>query len=223
MPYRKTPLLNNNYYHLYNQSIDKKSILKYQNCPSRALNLLNYYRFEKTPLSFHKFNKLSSKFQEKILANFEKEAKFKIKVIAFCLMPTHFHLLLKQEVKNGIVNYLSNFQNAFAKFFNLKYHKKGSLFNGRFKSVLVKDDDQLLHLSRYIHLNPYSSGVIRTKEGLVSYSWSSFSQYLGLEKGFCHPQAVLGQFKNTASYKKFVFDQADYQRELQKIKHLTFE
>jgi len=223
MPYRKTLLLNNNYYHIYNQSVDKISIFKYQNCLPRVLSLLNYYRFKKLPMCFSKFIKLSSKFQAKILENLEKEANLQVEIVAFCLMPNHFHLLVKQERKSGIVNYLSNFQNSYAKYFNLKYQRKGSLFKGRFESVLIQDDYQLLHLSRYIHLNPYSSGMFKEKEELISYRWSSFPQYLGTTKGFANPKIVLGQFKNSSAYKKFVFDQADYQRELDKIKHLTLE
>lgn len=188
------------------------------------IDLLNYYRFKNTPLSFSKFKDLLPKHQEKIIANLEKEkANLLIEIVAFCLMPNHFHLLLKQVEKNGIITSLGNLQNSYAKYFNLKYHRIGPVFQSRFKSVLIKNDPQLLHISRYIHLNPYSSKIIKKKQKLISYPWSSLPQYLGIATGFCNPQIILDQFKNPYEYQKFVFARADYQKRLDEIKHLYLE
>jgi len=174
-------------------------------------------------MSFSKFLKLPSKHQEKILAILKKKKDLLVEIIAFCLMPNHFHLLLEQIQRNGIKIFVGNFQNSYAKYFNKKNERIGPLFKGRFKSVLVGSDSQLLHLSRYIHLNPYSSGIIKEKKELISYPLSSFGEYIGQNTGFCKPKIVLDQFKTPADYKKFVFDQADYQKRLETIKHLILE
>ena len=223
MPIRKTRLEDDYYYHIFNRSIAKIPIFTQQRDFLRATDCLNYYRFKNTPLSFSKFIRLNKMKQENILVNLEEKSDLLIEITAFCLMPNHFHFLLKQCQKNGIVTFLGNFQNSYAKYFDIKYQRTGALFQNSFKSVLIEDDDQLLHLSRYIHLNPYSAMIIKTKKELTSYLWSSFPQYIGKTDGFCQPKIVLDQFKSPADYKKFVFDQADYQKELEKIKHLAFE
>jgi putative transposase len=152
-----------------------------------------------------------------------RESKRLVEIIAFCLMPNHFHLLLKQLQKKGTSTFMRNFQNSYARYFNTKYHRSGALFQALFKAVRIETDAQLLHVSRYIHLNLVSSFLVEIKN-LENYPWSSFPEYMksrSLE--FVDPDLVLKQFKTEKDYKKFVFDQADYQRKLQEIKHLTLE
>lgn len=223
MPYRKSLFVNNYYYHVFNHSLGKTSIFGNLGSPTRAMSLMNYYRFIKIPTSYSLFLRFPRKYQLDLLKKLKKEKKQKVQIISFCLMPNHYHLILKQLEKDGIKNFAANFQNSYAKYFNIKNEKIGPVFRGRFKAVLISDDMQLLHLSRYIHLNPYFSGFVKKIEKLVSYSWSSLGQYLGLDEGFCHSKIILDQFKNPADYKKFVFNQADYQRGLEKIKHLTID
>ena len=94
-----------------------------------------------------------------------------------------------------------------------------------FKAVRIETDEQLLHVSRYIHLNP-STAYIVEPEKLGDYRWSSYLIYLNedsMDHSFVNPEIILSFFKNRADYKKFVLDQAVYQRELDKIKHLIFE
>jgi len=138
-------------------------------------------------------------------------------------MSNHFHFLLKQVKKKGIPIFLKNVQSGYAKYFNAKYKRLGPVFQNRFKAILIESDSQLLHLSRYIHLNPYSSLAVREKKDLIYYPWSSFRQYLGMERGFCKTKIILDQFQDQREYRDFVFNQADYQRELEKIKHLLLE
>lgn len=223
MPYRKILFVNNYYYHIFNHALGKISIFGNLGSPTRVISLMDYYRFIKIPTSYSRFLKFPRKYQLDLLKKLRKENKQKVEIISFCLMPNHYHLILKQVKKDGIKNFTESFQSSYAKYFNIKNEKVGPVFRGRFKAVLISDDMQLLHLSRYIHLNPYSSGFVKKLEKLVSYSWSSFAQYLGLDEGFCHSKIILNQFKNPADYKKFVFDQADYQKELETIKHLIID
>ena len=139
-------------------------------------------------------------------------------------MPNHFHFLLKQVANRGISKFISNFTNSYTRYFNTKNKREGALFKGKFKSVRIESDEQLLHVSRYTHLNPYSSYVIKTLEELENYPYSSLPEYLQRSpKGSCQKEIILDQFKNLNSYKNFVFDQANYQRELENIKHLILE
>jgi putative transposase len=118
---------------------------------------------------------------------------------------------------------LALFQNSITKYRNTKYKKEGHLFSGRFKAVRIEDESQLLHVHRYIHLNPYTSYVVKNIADLENYPYSSFREYLGLDEGFCNKNVILSSFSNIDEYKKFVFNQADYQRELKKITHLVFD
>lgn len=119
---------------------------------------------------------------------------------------------------------MSNFQNSYTRFFTTKHHGIGPILQGQFKAVRVEDDNQLLHLSRYIHLNPYASFVVKELKDLIVYPWSSFPEYLGkTNTTICDKNIVLSHFKDAKDYRQFVFDQADYQRSLNQIKHLRLE
>ena len=116
---------------------------------------------------------------------------------------------------------MGKFANSYTKYFNTKHERVGPLMQGLFKSVWVEDDEQLIHLSRYIHINPVASFIIDEKE-LESYQWSSLPEYLATS-GFCEMQTVLSQFKTVHAYRKFIHDHISYAKDLEKIKHLTFE
>ena len=88
-------------------------------------------------------------------------------------MPNHFHLLIKQNIDRDY-DILSNLQNGYTKYFNTKYSRDGHLFQGPFKAVKIDSEEQLLHVSRYIHLNPYSSGMLNNITDLDNYEWASF-------------------------------------------------
>lgn len=223
MPLRKTPLVRNHSYHTINKGVAGMPIFRSKRDFIRMMEIVDYYQFKDTPLPFSKIKKLSITKRKNVFDSLEKKAKFLVEIVCFCLMSNHFHFLLKQIEKDGIMIFLKNIQSSYGRYFNTKYKRLGPLFQNRFKAILIEDNKHLLHLSRYIHLNPYSSLVIKKKEDLLHYGWSSFPQYLGITGGFCKTEIVLGQFKNSKKYRDFVFDQADYQRRLQKIKHLLLE
>ena len=152
------------------------------------------------------------------------QRKFLVEIIALCLMPNHFHLLLRQRTNEGISKFTSNFTNSYTRYFNIKNERTGPLFQGKFKAVRIETDEQLWHVSRYIHLNPYASHVIKTLKDLEDYPYSSFPEYIGKSKTeFYDKEIILNQFKDKKSYKKFVLDQADYQRKLEVIRRLLLE
>lgn len=145
-----------------------------------------------------------------------------VSIIGFCLMPNHFHLLLRQETDGAISKYLSNFQNSYTRYFNISNERDGSLFMDQFKAVRIESEAQLVHVSRYIHLNPHTAFLTKTEKELELYPWSSFREYLN-GGVIVESEIVLGLFAGRESYRKFVFDNADYQRKLKMIEHLAFE
>ena len=97
------------------------------------------------------------------------------------------------------------------------------MFQGRFKAVHIQDDEQLLHVSRYIHLNPAVSSLVKIEE-LENYLWSSYPEYLGLvSTHIVDKSLILSFFKSVNGYKKFVMDQFEYGKKLEQIKHLTLD
>ena len=136
-------------------------------------------------------------------------------------MPTHFHLVLKQLQNNGISNYLRKILESYSTYFNTIHKRKGPLWEGKFKNVLIKTDEQLLHLTRYIHLNPTTAGIAKKPE---KWKFSSYKEYLSKINNssvICDYDGIL-EIKPKL-YSKFVNDQILYQKELAKIKNLLFE
>lgn len=158
-----------------------------------------------------------------MLSSVNKANKKTVEMVAYCFMPNHFHLLLKQVTDGGISKYLRQSVNSYVKFFNTKHKRVGSLFQGMFKAVHIESDEQLIHVSRYIHLNPLVSYLVDQKE-LLGYSWSSLQTYIGkTDDNFITTKSVLSHFKSRNEYLQFIFDQEDYGKNLERLKHLVFE
>lgn len=124
------------------------------------------------------------------LRGLNKQRKLLVEILIFCLMPNHYHLLLKQLVDNGIIDFMKKVGTGFAMYFNTKYKRVGPLFQGRFKAVMVTKEAQFIHLPYYIHLNPLELVEPNWKERRIvnlnksisflnSYRWSSYLDYTG--------------------------------------------
>lgn len=222
MPGRKIPLVTDYFYHAYNRGIDRRptftSNIEYQ----RALDALWFYQFQDPPVKLSRFLVMGMDQQKKL-----KKAIFDfpqiVQVLSYCFMPNHFHFLLKQTKDNGISKFLSQFQNSYTRFFNTKHERTGPLFNNQFKAVLIETEEQLVHVSRYIHLNPFTSAIVGNVKELSKYYWSSYLEYVD-QRGFvCDKEVVMAGFKNSRAYQQFVIDNADYQKKLESIKHLLIE
>ncbi len=224
MPQRKTLLINDQIYHVFNRGIARMPIFSSLNDFYRFIEVVEYCRFANTPVSFSHLKKLSAEQRTVVLHALQKENNVQIEILCFCLMDNHFHFLVKQITKEGISTWMSNVQNGYAKYYNVKHQRIGPLFQPRFQAVRIETNEQLLHVSRYIHLNP-STGYLVTIENLSQYPWSSLSCYLDdtSKYSFVNSELVLALINGKKNYQEFVFDQAAYQRELADIKHLTLE
>jgi putative transposase len=224
MPGRKVPLITNQFYHVLNRGVGSQPIFLNKRDYQRMWESAFYYQNKKPVLSYSHFLRLPTKQRDEFLERLQAQSKFLVEIIALCLLPNHFHLLLKQVKDNGISLFMANLTNSYTRYFNTKNERIGHLFQGKFKAVMIETDEQLLHVSRYIHLNPYSSYLVRNLNKLDIYSYSSLPEYLGISSAnFFQKEIILDQFKNISAYKKFVFDQAGYQRSLEQIKHLALE
>ncbi len=220
MPLRSTPFINDSYYHVYNRGVNKRKIfldsLDYQ----RAVDSFRFYMYNGHHQRYSYYQRMTD---HKKSEYFESLSGHAIDLNAYAFMPNHFHFLICQLIDNGISNSLRLFENSYTKYFNTRHKRIGPLLQGRFKAVLVQDDSQLIHLSRYIHLNPLSSGIVKSHEELETYPWTSYPSYIhegNSENINC--KIVLEQFENQ-SYRDFVSEHALHQQELEKIKHSTFE
>lgn len=224
MPLRTVPLITGQYYHVFNRGINKQPIFLKRREYKRALEAFQFYSFATQKLRLSKFFLLSQTERERLWIQMINANNKLVDILCFCLMPNHFHFLLEQKIDDGISKFMGDFQNSYTRYFNTSHRGIGPLLQGQFKAVRIEDDEQLLHLSRYIHLNPYTSFIVKELEDLLDYPWSSFPEYLSkIETGICKKAQILSQFPNTEAYRSFVFDQANYQRELEKIKHLSLE
>ncbi|MBI3573965.1 transposase [Candidatus Kaiserbacteria bacterium] len=126
--------------------------------------------------------------------------------MSFAIMPNHFHLLIKEKEEGGIARYLQRVELGYTKYFDAKYAASGAVFQGRYRSVHVKDDRQLMHLSAYIHRNPRELRARKGKE--FEYPWSSLQDYTGANRwgGLLATDIIASRFDATpkSNYADFV-------------------
>ena len=210
MPGRILPLVNNDVYHIFNRGSDKRDIFLQSRDYGRFVKTFYYYQFEGPKPKFSTLNKNN-------LTRFNPTQNSKlIEIFSYCLMPNHFHFLIKQLKTNGISIFMSQTSNSYTKYFNTKFKRVGSLLQGTFKSVRIETDEQLIHVSRYIHINPVVSGLISKPQ---NYEWSSYSEYVDGISGYCSTDLILGLFASREEYRKFTEGQIDYGKSLELIKH----
>jgi len=142
-----------------------------------------------------------------------------IKFLCFNIMPDHYHLLVKIVVDDVFSKYINDIENSFTRFFNLKFKRKGPLWQSRFKTIRIRTDKQLLHVSRYIHLNPTTAGLVEKPEDWFFSSYKDFISDERFLKKFIKEISI----SNPKAYKKFIENNQDYQRKLRQIKKLIIE
>ena len=137
-------------------------------------------------------------------------------------MPNHFHLQIRQNTDVSLSALMLRLGGGYAKYFNRKYDRVGSLFQDQFKSVPVESDNQMAALSAYIHQNPKVAGLVKN---LVDWPYSSYPEYLGTRKGvLVNTGLILGGFSdNREEYQSFVEGQYEGIVERKEIEDLTLD
>lgn len=190
---KKPAFVNDEIYHVYNRGVEKRKVFLEDEDRLRFLHdLFEFNDTNPANNTSYYFNKptKSMEVEPRYIKNTKKPRKLQVEILAFCLMPNHYHLLLKQRVEKGVVNFMQKLGTGYTMFFNKKYERVGSLFQNRFKAVLVEKNEHLLYLPHYIHLNPLDMHIPnwrdkKIKNGkkamvfLEKYRWSSFLDYIG--------------------------------------------
>jgi len=222
MSYKKRKILaTGETYHLFNRSVGDEEIFIEGKFIKRVFETIDYYRYHQE-IRYSQYKLLPNLAQKDYMKKVLKNEPL-IDIYVYSFMPNHFHLLIKQQIKNGIMKFVSNFQNSYAKYFNRSKKRYGGVFVTSFKAKRVETEEQFIHISRYIHIN-HVTGYLLTLDELKNNLCTSFSTYYGIKKQpFVNTKKILDIFKTRERYLKFISDQIDYQRKLSKIKRFLLE
>ncbi|PIZ00793.1 hypothetical protein COY62_01055 [bacterium (Candidatus Howlettbacteria) CG_4_10_14_0_8_um_filter_40_9] len=192
-------------YHVYNRGINKQNIFLDGRDYATFLFYLKLYLQDPEKLKDIDPQKRKSLVRKNFFGNIE--------LLCYCLMPNHFHLLIKQKGERDIAEFMKSLGTNYSMYFNDRHDRIGTLFQGPYKAILVKNDSYLLHLSRYIHKNPEDLIKGENLDKLFEYEWSSYTDYLGKkETKWVKPRFILDYFDQNKdnsmigsdSYQKFV-------------------
>jgi len=210
----------NSYYHVYNRGVNKQAIFEDEQDYGVFLSYLKTYLLPRDERALQEQladPRLSYKEKNKIvrilrLNNFSSE----ITLISYCLMPNHFHFLLKQTEPTSIDRFMNSLGTRYTMYFNKRYKRVGPLYQNVYKAVLVESEEQLLYLTSYIHRNPIKKLALKGDafRAAILKQPSSYLEYLEERKtDWVHPKEVINFFsrKNPRlSYQSFVEQASDY-------------
>jgi len=196
----RSVLANDSLYHIYNRGADKREIFLDETDCLRFMR--NLYDFNDVR-PFEKGTDFGLKIKE-------KERELLVDILCYCLMPNHFHLILRQRQDDGITRFMRKIGTGYGLYFNIKNERSGVLFQGRFKGKHIENDEYFIHLSRYIHLNPVDlvkDDKVNQKEFLKSYQWSSYQTYIGMDNfpSVINTDLLSGMFPKAFEYENFVY------------------
>lgn len=203
------------FYHVFNKSIANFGIFSKPKNSQRFIEALSYYNNLKIKLSLSVYQRKNSIDTDLLIPKYQSIAK----IISYCIMPDHYHLLVKVVQANKFSKLINNIENSFSRYFNLKNNRKGPLWQSRFKSVIIESNEHLLHVSRYIHLNPTTKYLVNKPE---EWDLSSYKDLIGNEK-YLKEYVKEISIDSCLDYKKFVENNIDYQRELKRIRKLMID
>jgi len=190
LPYRQIKFRADHYYHLYNRGINRQPIFFCDENWGYFIRRVRHYFLPEL-----------------------------VVIVAYCLMPTHYHLLVYLRTDDLSRQIMQPFSLSYTKAINKQQGRVGSLFQGPFQATWIDRDEYLLHLSRYIHLNPVAAGLVERPD---EWAFSSYRDYIGLRQGTLPvPDAVLSQFPSRRAYQTFVESYDDQRTEI--IEHLLFD
>jgi putative transposase len=219
MPIRLDPLYTGEVYHVYNRTIDGKLIFADEKNCHEFINTLLYYRSSRSIMRFSYFKQLQQNIFYTLWKKILRRKYFKVEILSYCLLPNHYHFLLRQIHDKGIESFISNSTNSITRYFNILHKRKGPIFLPRFQGKRIYTDEQLIYVSRYIHTNPYAANIISRIDEIFQYPYSSIAAYIkDLNPMKIETKTVLERFnKKKYKYKSFIKRNA----EDQKMKEIT--
>ncbi len=173
MPQRKNEFYPGGYYHIYNRGANREIIF---------------------------FSQQNYEYCIRLMRKFLK--RYDLKLIVYCLMPNHYHYIIRQESENGISEYIRDIFNPYVQLINKQQQRKGTLFEGRFKHIHIDREEHLLHLCRYIHLNPVKAGLVDLPE---QWLYSNYSEWIGERTdSMTDTTFIIRNFGSPGKYREFV-------------------
>lgn len=213
MACRQVVFVNNEVYHVFNRGVEKRTTFMDKRDYRRFLETACYYQQISPPTRFS-FRKRGDEAPAGKSGNL-------VEIVCYCLMPNHFHFLLRQIADDGISRFAGQLANSYTRYFNTKHRRTGHLFQGPFRSVRIRGDNLLKHVSRYIHLNPVTGLLAKNPE---DYLFSSYREYVGRGRdGVCQKEVVLDLFSAPEGYRRFVSEYQDHKREMKDIQRYIFD
>jgi len=202
------------YYHVYNRGTDERLVF---------LDEEDYQRFLTGVDEFNDIRSIPNLFRKRsTLQNIPRNQETRlVEIICYCLMPNHYHFIIKVVREGGLSKFIQKLGTGYTKYFNIKYQRSGVLFQGKYKSIHIEHSSYLLHLSRYIHLNPLDILIpswrkkkfsIRNKMPfLMEYKYSSLQYFLKDLQGLpnrssieVYPEIILDDVGGAHAYKEFI-------------------
>jgi putative transposase len=191
-----------NYYHVYNRGVNKQDIFLEPEDRFCFLGLLKRHLSSEPETDSHK--RQFSKFDEEI------------ELIAFCLMPNHFHMLFYLKEPEGLVHLMRSVMTSYTMYFNKKYRRTGGLYESVFLASRITNDGYLWHVSRYIHLNPMDIG-----QNFRSYPYSSIDYFVGNKRAnWIHPEKLIQTSEEKVQYLEFVEDYQSMHDDMKLLKNI---
>ena len=220
---RKITFSPDEYYHIYSRGVDKRLIFMDDNDRLRFLILLLTANWEE---AFH-LSDLSN-WQGATLTEINEKnvGESLVDIGAYCLMPNHFHILIREK-ENNIPKFMAKLLTSYSMYFNIKYERKGKLFESHFQAQHVDDDEYLRYLFAYIHLNPvkvtdpenWENKIIPNatiaKKFLNNYRFSSYLHYLGEareEDVILNPSVFPDYFQTNRVFLEFINDWMEFEK-----------
>jgi putative transposase len=204
MSERKQVFAINEYYHLYNRGVEKRLIFRDKQDREHFIFLM------------YICNTTRSIALRDIGENFDRKETI-VNIGAYCLMPNHFHILVREKTESGISTYMRKLMTAYSMYFNKKYKRTGKLYENVFKATYCNNDNYLKYLYSYIHLNPAklidkhwkenkTKDITRLLEYVFSFHYSSLHEYLNSQYKIINPDPFPLYFKNPNEHKRELFE-----------------
>lgn len=210
MTIRKTSFVKGEFYHIYNRGVDKRNIFE---------DYKDLERFFESMREFNTIEPIGSLFEKSFGGPTIKLKHDKplVNFLAYCLNQNHYHFILEQVNDNGISEFMKRL-GGYTWYFNNKYGRSGSLFQGTFKSIHINSNEYLLHLSVYVNLN----NKVHQLGGFTAKS--SWNEYINEEQNnFCKKDIILKQFNNISEYKNFAKESLKSIHKRKEIEKLLLE
>ncbi len=224
MPIKRPQLVNDEIYHIVLRGIDGRLIFQGNSDYYRAVHDLFEFNDVMAAPSAYRQRLNRNEDRPRYIGDKRKARKLLVEILAFCLMPNHIHLLLRQKRDGGISQFMKKFGTGYVVYFNQKYERAGHLFQGRFRAVYIKTNEQLKTVFVYIHTNPAAlidpswkeGGIKKPKEVIEfieNYKWSSYPDYLGKQN---FPSVTQRDFFNEImeqnEWQKYINEWIEYKR-----------